>query len=238
MGKITFILCFLISFSLHADADKFASLIQSARDYELDGKLTEAKRDYEAAWKLKTPQADKLPVLVELVKLHRDDKKSGLRWVEETEKWLASHPDQKETFDPWIKSMRGYVTGNPDPATAPAFMKSFVVEKKLPILIQEKKFTEAWSLVKNRDLSRADLRSQVVHDVLASVSEKNKSRANFCEGSLKRHPSSQAWTIRVCSYLENWKKNKTDKAMMKSIVSQIREEEPQSSYLSQALEEL
>lgn len=237
MRKIIFVLCIFVSFSLHANADKFASLIQTARDYELDGKTREAKKAYEDAWKIKT-KSDKLPVLVELVKLHRDDKKSGLRWVVETEKWLASHPDQKEKFDPWIKTMRGYVTGNVDPESSPAFMKSFVVEKKLPDLIQQKKFPEAWSLIKERNLSKADLRSQVVHDVLAAVTVKDKSRTNFCEGSLKRHPSSQAWTIRVCSYLESWKKNKNDKSLMKSIVSQIREEEPESSYLSQALEEL
>ncbi len=238
MGKITFVLCILISFSLHANADKFASLIQTARDYELDGKTQKAKKAYEDAWKLKTSDADKLPVLVELVKLHRDDKKSGLRWVEETEKWLASHPDQKEKFDPWIKTMRGYVTGNIETASSPAFMKTWAIDQKVPVLIKEKKFPEAWSLVKSRDLKNADLRSQVVHDVLAAVTIKDKTRINFCENSLKRHPSSQAWTIRVCSYLESWKKNKNDKKFMSSIVSQIREEEPQSSYLSQALEEL
>ncbi len=238
MAKITFILCILISFSLHASSDKYAALIQSARDFELDGKTPEAKKAYEKAWALKTPDTDKLPLLVELVKLHRDDKESGLRWVIETEKWLAAHPDQKEKFDPWIKTMRGYVTGNLDPQSAPAFMKTFVIDKKLPSLISEKKFPEAWTLVKDRKLAHADLRSQVVHDVLAAVAVKDKSRKNFCEASLKRHPSSQAWTIRVCSYLENWKKNKSDKELMKSIVSQIREEEPKSSYLSHALEEL
>ncbi len=170
--------------------------------------------------------------------VHRDDKKTGLRWVEETEKWLTAHPDQEENFDPWIKSMRGYVTGNIDAESSPAFMKTWVINKKVPLLIKDKKFPEAWSLVKSHDLGHADLRSQIVHDVLAAVTLKDKSRKNFCENSLKRHPSSQAWTIRVCSYLEGWKKNKIDKPLMSSIVSQIREEEPESLYLSKALEEL
>lgn len=238
MAKFPIILCLLLSYSLHASSGKFASLIQQAVEFEHEGKISEAKSAYVAAWNLKVDQDKKLPVLVELVRLHRDDKKNGLHWVIETEKWLGAHPEEKEMLGPWIKTMRGYVTGSMNTDAAPAFMKTWAIDQKLPALIKEKKYEEAWSLVKSRDLSEADLRSKVIHDVLAAVWVKNKSRTNYCEDSLKRHPSSYAWTIRVCRYLESWKNNKKDKVYLKSIASQIRDEEPKSSFLLTALEEL
>jgi hypothetical protein len=239
MDKI-FIL-FTLIFSLAANASNiptFEGLIEDASAYENEGKRAEAVKAYTDAYRVKSDELDKLPVLVELVRLTREDKKECLNWVNESEKWLNSHPEKKPDFMPWLNTMRGYVTQNLSPETSPAFMKTWAIDQKLPEFMKQKKFAEAWSLVKTRELSRADLRTQVIHDVLAANATGDKSHSQFCESSLKRYPSSQAWTIRVGQYLQGWKKNKKDPELKKSIISQIRSEEPQSSFISSALENL
>lgn len=226
------------SFSTFASVEKFGELFEKAREYEHEGKRDLAIKSFEEAYKLKTPELDKLPALIELVRLHRDDKKNGLYWISESEKWLNTHPEMKEKFSPWLSTMKGYVTKALKPEEAPANLKTWAIEEKLPELISEKKFSEAWSLVKDRDLSRADIRSQVVYDLLSAVAVKDKKRTHFCEGTFRRYPSSQAWTIKVCRYLQGWKENKTDPSLKKSAIEQIKDEEPESSHLSYALEAL
>jgi len=238
MKTLLFLSLMTITFTTLASVEKFGELFEKAREYEHDGKRDLAIKTYEEAYRLKTPSLDKLPALIELVRLHRDDQKVGLHWISETEKWLNAHPDEKAKITPWLTTMRGYVTKTLKPEEAPANLKTWAVDQKLPELIAQKKFDEAWSFVKERDLTRADLRTQVVFDVLSAVSEKNKKRAHLCEGTFKRYPSSQAWTIKVCRYLQSWKNNKPDLSLRKAAIEQIREEEPESSYLASALEVL
>lgn len=229
---------FIFSTPSFATVEKFGELFEKARDYEHDGKRELAIKTYEEAWKLKTPKLDKLPALVELVRLHRDDKKLGPHWIAESEKWLASHPDQKGKFSSWLVTMKGYQSKSLQPDEVPSNLRTWAIEEKLPELISQKKFPEAWSLVKDRDLSRADLRTQVVHDLLSAAAVKDKKRSLLCAGTLKRYPSSQAWTIKVCRFLDGWKSSKPDAALRKSAIEQIKDEEPESSYVTSALEVL
>ena len=236
----TLLILVLTTFSFHtfATVEKFAELFEKARELEHDGKRSLAIKAYEDAYQLKTPKLDKFPALVELVRLHRDDQKKGLHWISESEKWLEAHPEQKEKFSSWLSTMKGVVSKSLKPEEAPENLRTWTVDQKLPELISQKKFSEAWALVKERDLSRADIRTQVVHDLLSATAVSDKKRQNFCEGTFKRYPSSQAWTIKVCRYLDGWKKNKTDAALKKSAIEQIKDEEPESSYVIHALEVL
>ena len=238
MRTLQIFILLVTSFTTLASVEKFGELFQKAREFEHDGKRELAIKTFEEAYHLKTHSLDKLPALIELVRLHRDDKTKGTYWISQTEKWLSAHPVQKEHYSPWLTTMKGYVTKTLKPETAPANLKTWAVDQKLPELISQKNFHEAWSLVKERDLSRADIRSQVVHDVLSAVTEKDKKKSHFCEGTFRRYPSSQAWTIKVCRYLQGWKENKPDQSLRKSAIEQIKEEEPESSYLATALEAL
>lgn len=229
---------FIFSLPSFATVEKFGELFEKARDYEHDGKRELAIKSYEEAFKLKTPKLDKLPALVELVRLHRDDQKKGSFWIAESEKWLESHPEQKEKFSSWLVTMKGYQSKSLRPDEVPSNLRTWAIEEKLPELISQKKFPEAWSLVKDRDLSRADLRTKVVHDLLSAAALKDKKRSHFCADTLKRYPSSQAWTIKVCRYLDGWKNNKPDPALKKSAIDQVKDEEPESSYVASALEVL
>ena len=216
---------------------EFLLYLTIGREASAHGLKEKAKTYYQRA--IDHPSfSDKTEAYVEMINLNLADKIELRGAVERAQKWVEKNPKFKKTeiFE-WMKMIEGYASSN---TTIPqsSYFKKWASEAKIHELMESKKYQEAYSLVGKLYFQETNINEKIRYDLLKTLALGKASPPLVCKTTLDRYPTSITWTMRLCRYLDDWKKGKKSKQTIEMIRQQIEKESPQRSSWADALESL
>ncbi|MBY0517046.1 MAG: hypothetical protein K2P81_09070 [Bacteriovoracaceae bacterium] len=216
---------------------EFLLYLTAARELRAYGLNEKSKNYYQKAYDHPS-KGDKSEAVIELVSLNKDSNLELKKSLVIARQWFKNNPRKlSRQIDKWLEMMEGYSIGK-TPYQEQGYQGIWGFESRVTELMKEGKSQEAFALLGPRDLKNADINQKVRQDLLAALSLGRKSPPLWCESTLEKYPNSYTWTMRLCRYLHDWKKEKKSKETLQTIREQLKKESPERVYWSDLLEKL
>lgn len=184
-------------------------------------------------------KGDKTEAVIQLVNLNRDNKEQLTKALSQADKWFTENPKKySPQLRQWLHMMKGYAKGE-TPYVNQGFNKIWAVDSRVSELMKEGKAQEAYELLGPMNLNDSNINQKIRQDLLAAASlGKKSSPPLWCLPTLKKYPTSLTWSMRICRYLDDWKKDKKSEESLESIKIQLQKENPERLYWMTILEKL
>lgn len=179
------------------------------------------------------PNIDPFPVYTEyLFLLDEVNRKKAKNFFKTTYQKKFSDSDESKRVDS-LKFWKNHFKKMPE--TDRSFYSQHYKEKNIKRLFKEKKYGEAFKLIKGTDPSNQSINQKLKYDILKRLTDSSSDEDLYCEEMLKKYKKSPAITVEACRYL----KSKTLKyGNLKKLIKRAEKEQPQIVYLIKALENL
>lgn len=118
------------------------------------------------------------------------------------------------------------------------FFNQYQLDKKLKELIKEKSYSQAYTLIKDRDATHLNINIKLEQDLLYQLSNEKKGKQAkklYCESMLKDFPKSPSIPVEACRYL---KTRSLKYGNLKDLLKRTQSEQPHLYYLIEALQDL
>lgn len=199
-------------------------LISIAREYRAQEQNDKAEEYYRKV--INHPyKMDITEAYVELITLNLHNKTKLKDILVKTKTWFKQTPlALTDSLEKWLKMVEDYsndkLTKNP-----PAFYATWAKDQQIEKLIRKKDFKKAFEIHGIKNLKQANINDKVRYDLMSLINlGKDNSPPLWCKATLDRYPTSITWTMRVCRYLHDYKKNSQSKESILSIKQQMQEE--------------
>lgn len=138
----------------------------------------------------------------------------------------STHPQKKELAKFWHGIFEEKSEGFP-------MYRQFFQDQDLEELMEEKKYKEAFELMKYTDPTDLHVGTKLKYDVLAKINHKNGKV--YCKDRLDEYPNSYAVTMEACRYILT---GKLKHGTLKELIERSGKETPSITFIIKALEDI
>jgi len=142
----------------------------------------------------------------------------------------SSSSSQKSALE---KFWQNHFSKKPD--TKNPFYGQYYKDKEIKKLIANENFSDAFKLIKAKDVSELSINLKLEYDLLSTLNKSDKKRPLFCEEKLNQYPNSAAISMEICRYIKN---KKLKFGNLEEFEKRAQEESSSLNYLVKALKHL
>ncbi len=120
-----------------------------------------------------------------------------------------------------------------EPKQDKPFFNQFYKDQKIKSYFEEKKYKEAFALVKDQQLKDANINMKLEYDTLATINHEKKQL--YCLDMLNDYPDSYSIPVEICRYLKDGQLKYGD---LNALEKRTKEEHPHLLYIAKALKDI
>jgi len=174
------------------------------------------------------------------IRIVKNDFKNLKSQVETANQYFEKNANYKtKEVETYLKMVNGFAN-NDFKGDVPAFYGHYQATKHLEMLIKDKHFQEAISLLNPLSINDSDnYELESTYDLLNVLNNKTKVSHLLCTKTLDKYPNSFSYSIMICDNLKYYLKNKKlDQEKVNRLSKYFKEIMPKKAYLLDALLEL